>query len=302
MDVDQLAVLREVGDRGSVTAAAVALHKSPSAVSQQLRTLQRHVGEALVERVGRGIRLTDAGRTLAQSAVRVATAMAEAEAALEARRAAPVGRVSMAMYPSAAELFVPGLLARMTAHPSIDLDFADEDISQDAFPSRTADYDLVVAHRSDEAEPTGRERLRVVPLLREPLDVAVPLEHPLASAASVSVDDLAAEKWISVPEGFPLDRALVAMAVRAGHPLNVVFRSVHLPLIENLVAAGMGVAIVPRHSSRARAAGRFALLPLADVRAGRRIEVLARADRLARRAVRTVLDELVAVAERSDET
>jgi DNA-binding transcriptional LysR family regulator len=296
MDVNQLALLRELAERGSVTEVAYALGKTPSAVSQQLRTLQRQMGTVLVERVGRGVRLTDAGHALASSSVRVATAIAEAEATWSAFQGGASGTVRLAIFYSAAELLVPGLLTRMKTHPGITLEISDRDVSQDDFSALTSDFDLVVAHRSDDVLPPDRSRLTVAPLLREPLDVALPLDHPLAQRARVSPSDVIGENWIGVPVDYPLDRVLQAMSAQAGVPASVVHRTTHLPLTEKLVAAGHGVALLPRNTSLDRSYGRFALVPLADLRAGRRIEVLMRPDRAARRAVGLVLDELVAEA------
>ena len=298
MDVSQLALLRELADRGSVTEVAAALGKSPSAVSQQLKTLQRQVGVVLVERVGRGVRLTDAGRALAASSVRISTAMAEAEAVWNAYRGEATGTVRVATFFSASELFVPGLLSRLHDHPGILLDVDDRDMSQDDFAALAADYDIVLAHRSDDALPPERSVLNIVPLVREPLDVAVPLDHPLADRPSVTVADVIGEGWITVPVDFPLDRVLTAMAVREGVPPRIVYRTTHLPLIENLVATGHGIALLPRYTSRERAAGRYRLLPLVDFRAGRHIEALMRPDRAARLAVRVVVDALVAESRR----
>jgi len=298
MDVTQLALLRELLDRGSVTEVAYALGKSPSAVSQQLKTLQRQMGVELVERAGRGVRLTDAGRALAEASVRVATAMAEAEATWNAYRGDASGTVRVASFQSASELLVPGILTRMADHPAIRVEFHDRDVSQNDFAALTADFDIVVAHRSDDVLPPERSVLRVVPLVREPLDVGVPLHHPLAGRDRVSVDDVIAEPWIGVPVDYPIDRVLAAMAVSAGVPARVIHRSTHLPLIENLVATGHGIALLPRHTSHGRAAGRFRLLPLANVRAGRHIEALVRPDRAERLAVRVVLDAYVAEAAR----
>lgn len=298
MDVSQLALLRELADRGSVTEVAAALGKSPSAVSQQLKTLQRQVGVVLVERVGRGVRLTDAGRALAASSVRISTAMAEAEAVWNAYRGEATGTVRVATFFSASELFVPGLLSRLHDHPGILLDVDDRDMSQDDFAALAADYDIVLAHRSDDALPPERSVLNIVPLVREPLDVAVPLDHPLVDRPSVTVADVIGEGWITVPVDFPLDRVLTAMAVRAGAPPRIVYRTTHLPLIENLVATGHGIALLPRYTSRERAAGRYRLLPLVDFRAGRHIEALMRPDRAARLAVRVVVDALVAESRR----
>jgi DNA-binding transcriptional LysR family regulator len=302
MDVNQLALLRELAERGSVTEVAYALGKTPSAVSQQLRTLQRQMGTVLVERVGRGVRLTDAGHALAESSVRVATAMAEAEATWSAFQGGASGTVRMAVFYSAAELLVPRLLKSMRAHPGIALQISDRDVSQDDFAALTSDFDVVVAHRSDDTLPPDRARLTVVPLLREPLDVALPLGHPLGGRSRVSPADVIDEDWIGVPVDFPLDRVLQAMSTQVGVPAKVVYRTTHLPLTEKLVAAGHGVALLPRNTSLERSEGRFALLPLADLRAGRRIEALMRPDRAARRAVGLVLDELVEVARSSTTT
>jgi DNA-binding transcriptional LysR family regulator len=295
MDADQLALLRELADRGSVGAVATALHKSPSAVSQQLRTLQRQAGVALVERRGRGVELTNAGRALAESAVDVAVAVARAEAVVRSYVEGTTAVVRLATFPSAAELLVPGLLRRMRSHPDIRIDATDRDVAEDEFAPLAADFDLVLGHRSEGSPPPTRERVTVVPILREPLDVAVPLDHPLADRGRVTVGEVIGDDWISVPRDFPFDRVLVGLS-RSGMSPNVVFRSIHLPLVENMVAAGHGIALVPRHTSRHRSAGRFRLLELADVPAARHIEAILRPERAAHPAVATVLEELRAEA------
>lgn len=292
----QLLLLRELAEHRSVTAVARATGRTPSAVSQQLKVLQRRVGVPLVERVGRGVRLTDAGRALAGIAAGLSTALAVAEADWAGYRGSAGGTVRLAVFHSAGELLVPGLLDRLAAVPAITLETFDEDVSQDEFAALTADYDVVVAHRSDDVVPPDRPRIDVRLLLREPLDVALPLDHPLAGRDRLSPMDVIGEEWIAPPAEFPIDRVLTAIAARAGAPVRVVRRTTHLPLMEKLVSRGHGVALLPRHTTRERAEGRLALVPLADLRAGRLIEALARPDKAARRAVRTVLDELAAEA------
>ena len=296
VDVAHLAVLRELAEHGSVTAVARATTMSPSAVSQQLKVLQRRLGVVLVERAGRGVRLTDAGRSLAGIAATVATALATAEADWQSYRGGVVGTVRLATFHSAGELLVPGLLDRLGAHPGIELETFDEDVLQDDFAALTAGYDVVVAHRSDDVLPPTRNGIDVRPLLREPLDVALPLGHPLAGRARVTPGDVIDEDWIVPPAEFPIERVLTAIAARAGRPVRVVRRTTHLPLMEKLVARGHGIALLPRHTTRERAEGRLALVPLADLRAGRVVEALMRPDRAARRAVQVVVDALVAEA------
>jgi DNA-binding transcriptional LysR family regulator len=294
MDVAHLELLRELADRGSVTEVARATGKTTSAVSQQLRLLQRQVGVQLLERSGRGVRLTDAGEALARSAIRISTAVAEAQADWDRYRQTASGTVRLGFFFSAGEILIPGLLTRMAAYPEIELITEERDVGEGEFDDLTSDFDIVIAHRSDGGVVADRSRLQVEHLLREPVDVAVALDHPLAGRQRVTTDEVIDEPWIGVPKGFPLDRVLTAVSIQAGREAKIIFRTTHLPLAERLVEDGHGIALLPRHSARSRAAGRFALVPLAGIRAGRHLEALSRPDRAARRAVRLVLDALIA--------
>ncbi len=294
MDTRHLATLRAVRDHGGVTAAAAALHLTPSAVSQQLRLLARDAGVAVVERVGRGVRLTPPGRALADAALDVAVALERAEASVEEYRSAPHGVVRVAAFQSGAELLLPGLLHRVAALGGVRVELGDEDVAQDEFPALTAEFDVVVAHRPDTGSPWPAD-LVVAPLLREPLDVALAPDHPLAARAVLTPADLADQDWIAVREGFPVAGVLDAVAAAAGTPLRVVQRFNDFGVVEALVAAGHGVSLLPRHTAGRRGAR---LVPLAGVRAGRRVDALLRRDRAERRVVRRVLDALRAEAAR----
>src|SRR6187551_3167884 len=170
MDPRTLETLRTVGTHGGVTAAAAVLHLTPSAVSQQVALLQREVGVPLTERVGRGLRLTPAGEALAEAAVDVAVALERARAACDEFLERPEGVVRVSAFQSGAELLLPGLLTRIAAVEGITLECADEDVAQEDFAALTDRMDIVVAHRPEDA-PDWAD-VRVVPLLREPLDVA----------------------------------------------------------------------------------------------------------------------------------
>ena len=288
----QLQLIRELADRGSVTAVAAATHRTPSAVSQQLKAIQRQAGIPLVEHVGRGLRLTDAGRALAASAGGVATALAEADATWDAFLGRTAGTVRRASFFSAGELLVPGLVERLSAYPELTVETFDEDVATADFAALVVDYDLVVAHRPDDTEPATDTDVRVTPLLREPLDVAVALDHRLAGREQVEPAELVGEAWIAPPPEFPIEQAVRALAARAGAPARIVRRTTHLPLMEGLVARGQGIALLPRYSTQEHASGRFVLVPVTGIRAGRLIEVLSRPERAARRAVRVVLAAL----------
>ncbi|MFZ0529818.1 MAG: LysR family transcriptional regulator substrate-binding protein, partial [Propionicimonas sp.] len=133
-------------------------------------------------------------------------------------------------------------------------------------------------------------RVVVETLAREPLDVAVPTGHRLAGRAALHAADLAGEDWIGVPVGFPFDTVRIAIENRAGTRLNVVQRLRDNRVVEALVAAGLGCALLPRFTTGPRPG--LVTIPLTDVRSVRSIVALGRPDRLERAAVALVLAHL----------
>ena len=221
MDLHHLRLLRELGDRGSLAAVARAMHITPSAVSQQLRVLQRSARVPLTERRGRRLVLTEAGRALAAAAIEVSTALDRAGRAVDAYLDDPAAPVTVAAFHSAGLTYFGPLIARAGLPP---MRFSDEDVAQAGFPALVADYDLVLAHRLAHSPPWPADRLTVVPLVHEPLYVAMPAGHRLASKPSLTTADVAAEPWICVREGFPIEGILTAIAAVAGRPLDIVHR------------------------------------------------------------------------------
>lgn len=281
-------MLRELGELGSVTAAAEALMVTPSAISQQLRLLQRSVPVPLTERDGRRLVLTPAGRVLADAAIEVETALARARRSVEEFLDRPDDRVSVAAFHSAAGAFLPHLLRQATAD-SPRVGFADEDVAQDEFPALTRAYDIVLAHRLDHTPPWPRT-VAATALLREPLDVALPAGHRLAAKPRVTPEDVADEPWITVHDGFPVMATIDAIAAAAGRGLDIVHRINEFAVVAEVVAAGGGIALMPRWTSRPHP--EVVLRPLAGVHARRHIDALHRPENTARKAVRTVLAQL----------
>lgn len=298
MDTVRLRTLREFADRGSVSAAATALHCTPSAVSQQLRALQAEVGLALTEPAGRGLRLTDAGRALVARADEVLAALDRAESELDTYRSVPRGKVRMAIFPSGGLMLLPGVLHRVAAYERLQLDVHDIDMTQPEVPGLLADFDIVVTHRDEYAAPLGSERAEVVPLLREPLDVALPPDHGLCSKERIELADLAAERWIGVDCGFPVDDVLRSLAMRTGIQPYVAHRINDFRITEALVAAGHGIALLPRYTLESGPGPGLLPRPLAGIRAARYVEAVLRPGVRTRPAVTAVLDCLHAEAER----
>ena len=296
MDVQRLRVLRELADRGSVAAVAEALSFTPSAISQQLKALAEEVGMPLTEPAGRGLRLTDVGRALAAEAEGVLAALARADAAVERLRTTPRGQVRLVIFQSGARMLLPGLLARLDDVPEVDLRCRDVDMNPAEVPALVAEADIVVTHRDEHAPPPDTERRVVVPLLREPFDVVLPPGHRLARHRRVRLDQLADEAWISVEVGWPADDILRSLALHTDTRPRIVQRINDFSVTEELVAAGRGIALLPRYSTDDRGGRRLVRRPLAGVRAARLVEAVLRPSAAERPAVRTVLDALRAEA------
>lgn len=291
MDIRRLELLRELAERGSVTAVAKATHRTASAVSQQLKILEREAGVPLTERSGRGIALTSAGRALARTATDVATAIERAEALWEDFRSAPQGEVTLVIFPTGGQMLLPGLLDRIDRMPGLTLHAGDLDSHIADIADLTADFDIVVAD-SPSLLPSWAERgLAVVPLMREPLDIALPEGHVLGNKRSLSPADLADQTWIGTPLGLPFDRILRGIEAANGTPARVAQRFADNGVVESLVAGGHGIAILPRYTTRDRENG-LITRPLTGVRASRLISVLVRPDRAERPSVRAVVEAL----------
>jgi DNA-binding transcriptional LysR family regulator len=297
MDVRRLELLRELAERGSITAVATATRRTPSAVSQQLKILEREAGVPLTERLGRGIVLTSAGRALARTATDVATAIERAQALWEDFRAQPRGEVTLSIFPTGGQMLLPGLLDALDAVAGLELRVSDLDSAATDFAELTSKVDVAVVH-SPGILPSWTERgLAVAPLMREPLDVALPEGHPLGANRVLSPADLVGETWIGVPSGLPFDRILRGIEAVNGAPATVAQRINDNGIVESLVAAGRGIAILPRFTTRDRENG-LITRPLKDVRASRLISALMRPDRAERPSVRAVVESLRSVAER----
>lgn len=291
MDVNRLELLRELADRGSITAVAKATNRTASAVSQQLKVLEREAGVALTEPRGRGIVLTGAGQVLAQTAADVAVALQRADAVWQDFKHAPRGTVTLNIFASGGEMLLPGLMADLATVPGLELRCDDASPALVDFSDQVVDYDLVVADSSG-FMPAWRERgFTVVPLFTEPLDVALPEGHPLAEKRSLSPRDVADETWIGVPSEYPFDAILVEVSRQLGRPLRIAQRFRDNGIVESLVASGQGIAILPRYTTRDHENG-IVTRPLTGIRSERLLSILMRRDRAERPSVRRVVESL----------
>lgn len=302
MDARRLAMLRELAERGTVGAVADEMNVTPSAVSQQLKLLEREAGVPLLEPAGRGVRLTAAGRALAETATEVAVALERAEAKWREYLGRPAGDVTLTVFPTGGEMLLPGLLTRVAEEPAVNLICTDRDPTHrfDVL-DMVADFDVVIADTPDANEQWHERGLHLVPLLREPLDVALPQDHRLADKPSLTPKDVAGETWIGAPRDFPYDRVLQHLVAVSGEPVHIAQRFDDNGVVEAVVAAGHGIAILPRFTTRTRENG-LVTRPLVGLRTRREVTAVLRPDRFERPSVRFVVqalrEEARAVADR----
>ncbi len=246
-DLVRLRVLRTVADQGTLAAAADVLHLTPSAVSQQMAKLEREARCALIERHGRRVRLTEEGRLLAEHAERILGAVEQAEADLDERRGEVVGDFTVAAFPTAARGLLPKVLVVMNErYPRLRLGLREVE-PYDAIAQLTrGDLDLAIAQDWVNVPIAVSDRLRSHDIGRDLIDVALPAGHPLADASTVALSDLAGERWIASTAGTICYDWLTSTFRGAGHEPDIAHQAVEFPTQLALVAAGLGVALMPR--------------------------------------------------------
>jgi DNA-binding transcriptional LysR family regulator len=246
LNVNRLRMLREVASRGTIAAAAEALFMTPSAVSQQMAVLEREAGTPLLERRGRGVALTDAGLRLVENTERILAEMERAEADLAAASKGVVGRVRVSAFPTAARaLLVPALPKLLAQFPNLHVSMVDLEPEESLPALKAEDLDLVVTYEWNvlpRLEDAGVEREE---LLCEPVYLALPASHPLASQRDVSVADLREEEWIVGRDSTSMLDLVVAATRREGYEPRTDFHSMDFQVILAAVGAGLGVALVP---------------------------------------------------------
>lgn len=246
LNVQRLRVLREVLAQGSFSEAASALNYTQSAVSQAIATLEAEAGVALIERDRRGLRPTTAGERLNEHGVRILTQLGVAEAELSAIAGVKGGELRMASFPTAGATLMPlAIAAFRSAHPEVALSMVEGEPEDLAPRLRDGEFDLGLIF---EFEGTGElgPGLTSASLFEDPMKLALPKGHPLANKERVSLTDLAAEAWVQTSEASACARHVVRICRAAGFEPRVSFESDDYLTVQGLVAAGVGVALIPQ--------------------------------------------------------
>lgn len=247
-DLRRLRLLRELEERGTLGAVAVAMGYTPSAVSQQLAVLEREAGARLLEKAGRGVRLTDAGRLLAQHAGVLLSADAAARADLAALTGEIRGTVRAGGLQSATRrVLLPALAGVLADHPQVRVEISELELEQALPELRLGALDLVI---SDEYDGHPRPRpvgLRFAPLHEEPLKLVLPPPHPAAARGGpVAVADLRDDVWVASAAGTG-HHALVIGTCRSfgGYEPDLRHRSNDADVQLDLVRRAGAVALMP---------------------------------------------------------
>jgi DNA-binding transcriptional LysR family regulator len=247
LDLGRLRALHAVSVHGSVAAAAIALGYTPSAVSQQITKLERETRTTLLERQGRGVALTDAARQLAATAQELLAIVERAETTLEERRGQPTGRLTVAAFASAARGLLPGVLAELgRKYPALDARLTEVDPHLSIDLVSRGMIDLAVAHDWDIAPLPAPEGVEQAVIGDDLCDLVVPEGHALAGRTAVRPEELGAERWICQPPGTVCHDWLIRTLRAAGCEPDLAHQAEENHTQVALVAAGLGVAMIPR--------------------------------------------------------
>ncbi|MGW7369562.1 LysR family transcriptional regulator [Streptomyces sp. NPDC054841] len=295
-DSRYIKTFHEVVRTGSYSAAARALGYTQPAVSQQMKALERDVGTALFTRVGRGLRLTEAGEALTRHAGTILDSLTVAQQQIDAIARLRSGRARVCAFPSAGATIIPEAMARLaTEHPGIRVELVESEPPESVRLVAQGACDITLAFRYPGQSVEIPDELSEVRLLEDPLTVLLPTGHPLARRRAVRLADLAHEKWIA---GCLRCRAnFLHACAEEGFSPDVACTTDDNLVMQSLVAAGVGIAMVPAlvlsFLCHQKVTGR-----ILEPHTRRQVYAYVLRDHQRIPATALVLDQLVAVAER----
>jgi DNA-binding transcriptional LysR family regulator len=244
IDPRRLSVLQAVAAHGSVVSAASALHLSPPAVSQQLLALERETGASLIDRSGRQVRLTTAGRLLAACGERIAAQLRQTERDLAELTGQASGPVRIAAFQSTmAPLIGPALRDLAAVSPAVQPVITERYGPAAVAALRLGDLDIVLTEYDAASPPPAEPGLGLRHLAFDPYLLVIPPDWQVTPR---SLRDLAGRPWVAGPPGTACDHALRRLAAEAGIGIAARDVCIEFPSVLALVAAGRGAAIVPR--------------------------------------------------------
>jgi DNA-binding transcriptional LysR family regulator len=292
LDVRRLRLLSELARRGTIAEVAAVRGYSASAVSQALAQLEREAGVALLERDGRRVRLTDAAQRLVARTDRVLAELDVAEAELAAERDVVRGELTLGAFPSVAAAIVSrAVTALQRDHPRLRCAIREHE-PEDGIPLlRSGDLDLVISESYDDAPAAPVGGLEQHVLLTEPLLAVLPAGH--AAAEPVGLARLRDARWIGGVAGTQFAGVLPRACRAAGFEPDIVHRADDAELHRALVAAGLGIGLLPALACTPDPGVRYARLAAAP---RRHVTMLTRRSAGGRPALRAAVEALNSAA------
>ncbi|MFF4421678.1 LysR family transcriptional regulator [Streptomyces sp. NPDC001549] len=248
-DENRLRVFAAIAREGSVTAAAAALHYAQPSVSHHLARLEAEAGVPLVQRAGRGIRLTEAGRLLADRAEEILGRIDSARTELAAHAGLSAGRVRLAAFPSALATVVPTVAAAFSAaHPDIELALTEAEPPEALAALRRGEADVALTFRHGDAPPGDREGHTVTSVLHEPVYI-VSRAGESWPGPRTDLGTYRGQRWIAGCERCRTH--LLSACGKRGFTPAIAFETDDYVAAQALVAAGLGVSTLPGLALRA---------------------------------------------------
>lgn len=287
MELRHLRYFEAVARHSHVTRAAAELHIAQPALSKQISQLEQELGVALFDRVGRNVRLTEAGEALLPHARAVMAQVEAARAEMAERIGLRKGRATVGAPPTVGNQLLPPVLAGFNRrYGGIELRLHEAGVQTllDLLETGLTDVAVVTL-------PVDDENLTVLPLFSEEMVIAVWRDHPLAGRGEVAFSELAGEPWVLSPENYELREAALMACEQAGFTPRVVLDGGETDTLLRFVASGLGIALVPRLAVQ----GSSDLVPLrvSDQKLQRSLGVVWRGDRVASPAARALREFLV---------
>jgi DNA-binding transcriptional LysR family regulator len=247
LDLAAVRSLIAVRDHGTVGGAADALGFTPSAVSQQIKRLERQSGSAMLEHVGRGVILSERGRLLADHGQRLLAELEQLENLALGDGRAPTGEFRIASFYTAGRGVVAPLIARLAqTAPDLRVLLHEIDPRECLAVIERGGGDLGIVHDWETVPLDLAPTLESVRLFTDTADVLLPAGHPLSEADAVDASELLHERWVSTHSGAICDDWLNQMFAMHGARPNVPFRDSNFSTHVGLVEQGVAVALLPR--------------------------------------------------------
>jgi len=310
LNVSRLRLLREFSNRKTIAATAEASFMSPSAVSQQLSTLERETGLELLKKDGRNVILTDAALKLVKDSEEIFSALEKTEAQVSLMSEGVGGTLELSTFPTAAcRIIVPMLVRLRETAPNISLHVSDLE-PEVALPMlRNEELDIMVYYDWTLVPSIPSQGLAITELLSERVYLALPEDHPLADQKRpVALSELENESWIAGLESTSMGAVVQAATGRAGFDVNYRFQTMDFEVILTAVAAGLGLALVPSLGFSEQRHKGVAFKRVADIELRRTIKAAMRKGaeqtpltRIVLGALRDISDEVLQRLETIDE-